>query len=125
MNRSQKKDLTSENPFWCLLKFAVPVIIGNLFQLFYTLEDSEIVGKTLGTNSLAAVGSTSIIIYFVLCFINGFTSGFGICLGQRCGAKDHAGMRKCIAASAVLSNFFSVLLTLICCLLTHQLITIM
>ena len=50
MNRSQKKDLTSENPFWCLLKFAVPVIIGNLFQLFYTLADSVIVGKTLGTN---------------------------------------------------------------------------
>ena len=67
MNRSQKKDLTSKNPFWCLLKFAVPVIIGNLFQLFYTLADSVIVGKTLGTNSLAAVGSTSIIIYFVLC----------------------------------------------------------
>ena len=67
MNRSQKKDLTSENPFWCLLKFAVPVIIGNLFQLFDTRADSVIVGKTLGTNSLAAVGSTSIIIYFVLC----------------------------------------------------------
>lgn len=125
MDLSQKKDLTSGNPFWCLLKFAVPIIIGNLFQLFYTLADSVIVGKTLGTNSLAAVGSTSIIIYFVLCFINGLTSGFGICLGQRCGAKDHAGMRKSIAASTVLSIFFSVLLTLICCLLAHQLITIM
>ena len=65
MNRSQKKDLTSENPFWCLLKFAVPVIIGNLFQLFYTLADSVIVGKTLGTNSLAAVPP---VLLFTLCY---------------------------------------------------------
>ena len=60
-------DLTEGRPFRALLIFALPVIGGNLFQLFYTLADSVIVGKTLGTNSLAAVGSTSIIIYFVLC----------------------------------------------------------
>ena len=61
-----KRDgLTTGNPFRSLLKFAIPVILGNLFQLFYTLADSVIVGKTLGADSLAAVGSTSIIIYFV------------------------------------------------------------
>ena len=92
--KSKEMDLTVGSPFWSLLKFAIPVILGNLFQLFYTLADSVIVGKTLGANSLAAVGSTSIIIYFVFCFINGFTGGFGICLGQRCGAKDEKGMRK-------------------------------
>ena len=81
MSRSKEMDLTTGNPFWSLLKFAIPVILGNLFQLFYTLADSVIVGKTLGADSLAAVGSTSIIIYFVFCFINGFTGGFGICLG--------------------------------------------
>ena len=70
-----KNDLTTGNPFTSLLKFAVPVILGNLFQLFYTLADSVIVGKTLGSDALAAVGSTSIIIYFVFCFINGFTGG--------------------------------------------------
>ena len=87
MSRSKKMDLTTGSPFWSLLTFAIPVILGNLFQLFYTLADSVIVGKTLGAQSLAAVGSTSIIIYFVFCFINGFTGGFGICLGQNCGAK--------------------------------------
>ena len=66
MSRSKEMDLTTGNPFWSLLKFAIPVILGNLFQLFYTLADSVIVGKTLGAESLAAVGSTSIIIYFVL-----------------------------------------------------------
>ena len=103
-------DLTTGNPFWSLLKFAIPVILGNLFQLFYTLADSVIVGKTLGADSLAAVGSTSIIIYFVFCFINGFTGGFGICLGQRCGAKDEKGMRKSIAVSTLLSIAFTVVL---------------
>ena len=58
MSRSKEMDLTTGNPFWSLLKFAIPVILGNLFQLFYTLADSVIVGKTLGADSLAAVGST-------------------------------------------------------------------
>ena len=69
MARSKEMDLTTGNPFRSLLKFAIPVILGNLFQLFYTLADSVIVGKTLGADSLAAVGSTSIIIYFVFCFV--------------------------------------------------------
>ena len=123
MSRSKEMDLTTGNPFWSLLKFAIPVILGNLFQLFYTLADSVIVGKTLGADSLAAVGSTSIIIYFVFCFINGFTGGFGICLGQRCGAKDEKGMRKSIAVSTLLSIAFTVVLTLVCCLLAHQILS--
>ena len=52
--KSKEMDLTVGSPFWSLLKFAIPVILGNLFQLFYTLADSVIVGKTLGANSLAA-----------------------------------------------------------------------
>ena len=55
--KSKEMDLTVGNPFWSLLKFAIPVILGNLFQLFYTLADSVIVGKTLGADSLAAVGA--------------------------------------------------------------------
>lgn len=108
----KEMDLTTGRPFGSLLKFAIPVILGNLFQLFYTLADSVIVGKTLGADSLAAVGSTSIIIYFVLCFINGFTGGFGICLGQRCGARDERGMRKSIAVSMILSIAFAVVLNI-------------
>ena len=58
MSRSKEMDLTVGDPFRSLLKFAIPVILGNLFQLCYTLADSVIVGKTLGENSLAAVGAT-------------------------------------------------------------------
>lgn len=122
MSRSKEMNLTIGSPFWVLLKFAIPVILGNIFQLFYTLADSVIVGKTLGANSLAAVGATSIIIYFVFCFINGFTGGFGICLGQRFGAKDEVGMRKSIVVSTILSIIFTIILTLICCLLSHEIL---
>ena len=125
MSRPKEMDLTVGDPFRALLKFAIPVILGNLFQLCYTLADSVIVGKTLGENSLAAVGATSIIIYFVFCFINGFTGGFGICLGQRFGARDEAGMRKSIAVSTLLSVGFTVILTLICCLGAHRILELM
>ena len=105
-----------------LLRFSLPVIGGNLFQLFYTLADSVIVGKTLGSDALAAVGATSIIIYLVLCFIQGITGGFGICLGQRCGAGDEAGMRRSIAASLVWGVVFTVVLTGVCCGLAHPIL---
>ena len=116
------QDLTKGRPFPTLLKFTLPVIGGNLFQLFYTLADSMIVGRTLGADALAAVGSTTIIIYLVLCFIQGITSGFGICLGQRCGAGDEKGMRQSIAVSFVLSALFTVLITSVCCLLAHPIL---
>lgn len=122
MKNSRKMDLTVGDPFRSLVKFAIPVITGNLFQLFYTLADSVVVGKALGEEALAAVGSTGIIIYFVFCFVNGFTGGFGICLGQKCGARDEAGMRKSIAVSAVLSLVFSVILSMLCGLLSHPIL---
>lgn len=116
------QDLTKGKPFGVLLRFSLPVIGGNLFQLFYTLADSVIVGKTLGADALAAVGATSIIIYLVLCFIQGITGGFGICLGQRCGAKNETGMRRSIAVSLLWSVLFTVLLTAVCCLLAHPIL---
>ena len=122
MATQNNMDLTQGKPFSVLLKFAIPVILGNLFQLFYTLADSVIVGKTMGAGALAAVGSTSIIIYFIFCFINGFTGGFGICLGQRFGARDQKGMTKSIAVSAVLCVLFTIVLTAVCCLLAHPIL---
>ena len=101
------QDLTKGNPFSVILKFSLPVIGGNLFQLFYTLADTVIVGRTLGADALAAVGSTAIVIYLVLCFIQGITGGFGICLGHRFGARDEKGMRRSVAVSIILCIFFT------------------
>ena len=120
MARSKEMDLTVGNPFRSLLKFAIPVILGNLFQLFYTLADSIIVGKTLDVGALAAVGATGNIIYFVFCFVNGFTGGSGICLGQCCGAKDEAGMRRSVAVAVILNAACTVLLTVPCCVFARD-----
>ena len=116
------KDLMQGRPGSVLFRFTLPVLSGNLFQLFYTLADTVIVGRTLGENALAAVGSTSINIYIVLCFIQGFTGGFGICLGQRFGAKDEDGMRRSAGISWLLSLFFTIVLTLAGCLLAHPIL---
>ena len=80
------KDLTSGSPWRRIAAFTAPVILGNLFQQVYSLADTVIVGRTIGPGALAAVGATSIIVYFVLCFVQGMTGGFSILLGQRYGA---------------------------------------
>lgn len=116
------QDMTKGNPFSAILKFSLPVIGGNLFQLFYTLADTVIVGKTLGADALAAVGSTAIVIYLVLCFVQGITGGFGICLGHRFGARDEKGMRRSVAVSILLCIFFTIVITAICCGLANQIL---
>ncbi len=116
------KDLTQGRPFRVLLQFSLPVIAGNLFQLFYTLADTVIVGRTLGAQALAAVGSTTIVIYFVLCFVQGFTGGFGICLAQRFGARNENGQRSSAAVSWLLSAGFAVIITVLFCALAHPIL---
>lgn len=116
------QDLTKGRPFSIVLKFSLPVIGGNLFQLFYTLADSVIVGRTLGADALAAVGATTIIIYLVLCFIQGVTGGFGICLGHKFGAREEMGMRRSVAASTILCILFTIIITAVCCTLSHQIL---
>ena len=83
-----EKDLTQGSPARTIVSFALPVMGGNLFQLFYTLADTIIVGRTLGADALAAVGATGTVVTLVLLFVQGLTGGFGICLGQRFGARD-------------------------------------
>ena len=83
MAKDRTKDLTRGTPWKVIAGFSLPVIGGNLFQLFYTLADSMIVGRTLGADALAAVGATATIVYFVLCFIQGLTGGCGILLEMK------------------------------------------
>lgn len=107
------KDMTVGNPTNLILKFALPLYVGNLFQQFYNLADTLIVGRTLGVNSLAAVGATGSIAFLVLGFILGLTAGFSVITAQRFGAKDFKGVRKSFASIIILSVMFSILLTII------------
>lgn len=117
-----ERNLTTGTPWKVIAQFSLPVIGGNLFQLFYTLADTIIVGKTLGAEALAAVGATATIVYFELCFIQGFTGGFGILLGQAFGEKSEQKMRESAAASTVLSVLCTLFLTVVLCALVHPIL---
>lgn len=119
------RDLTQGKPISVIWSFTLPIIGGNLFQLFYTLADTIIVGQTIGEEALAAVGGTTVFSYFILCFVQGFTSGFAVIMAQRYGHKDERGVKKSIVASTYLSLFFTILLTLLFVPFTGKIVEIM
>ena len=119
------QDLTEGKPLRSLFLFTLPIIGGNLFQLCYTLADTLIVGQNIGEDALAAVGSTSVFIYFILIFIQGMTNGFSIVLAQLAGERNEDGMRKSIAASMVISLAFTAIVTIITLVLTPQIVRVM
>ncbi|MDR1278672.1 MAG: MATE family efflux transporter, partial [Treponema sp.] len=104
------KNLTVGNPALLILSFAVPLLIGNLFQQFYNMADAIIVGRTIGMNALAAVGCTGSINFLVLGFMMGFTQGAAIITSQRFGAGDERGIRVSFAVSILLGVLISVVL---------------
>lgn len=106
-------DLTKGRPLPLIFRYSLPIIGGQLFQLFYTLADTLIVGQTLGANALAAVGATTIVTYFQLVFIQGFTNGMGIVTGQCYGSGSKDKVRHSIAASNLIGLYASVILTLL------------
>lgn len=112
------KTLTKGKPAKIIFYFSLPVIAGNLFQLFYTMADTIIVGRTMGADALAAVGSTTVVIYLILCFIQGVTGGYGIVTAQNFGAKNEKGVKESIGASIIQTTVFSLIITVISCLLT-------
>ncbi|MDR2793219.1 MAG: MATE family efflux transporter [Treponema sp.] len=96
------KNLTVGNPALLIVGFTVPLLIGNLFQQFYNMADTLIVGRTIGIHALAAVGSTGSINFLILGFMMGFTQGLSVVTAQRFGAGDMSGVRKSFAASIIL-----------------------
>ena len=119
------KDLTSGSPMRLILGFALPTLLGLLFQQFYNLMDTMIVGKLLGAQALAAVGSTGSISFFVIGFCTGVCSGFAIPVAQQMGAGDLSRMRRYVANAAWLAVLFAVVLTAATCLLCRTILTVM
>jgi len=106
------KDMTQGEPFKLILWFSVPLLLGNIFQQFYSMVDTIIVGKILGTQALASVGTTGPINFLVLGFASGITSGFAVLVAQRFGAGDISGMKKAVASAVELMVVFTIILTL-------------
>ncbi|MCD8139968.1 MAG: MATE family efflux transporter [Planctomycetaceae bacterium] len=107
----QAKDLTKGSPLRQTLLFAVPLLIGNVFQQFYNMADMIIVGRTISTTALAAIGATGAIAFLVVGFSFGLTSGFTVITAQRYGAGDTDGVRRSIATAIVLSVAVTVVVT--------------
>lgn len=113
------KNLTKGKPIQLILLFAVPLFIGQLFQLFYSLVDTRIVGATLGEHSLAAVGATTSISDLMLQFMNGITNGFAIIVATFFGAQDEKNLRKAAGGTFLLGITISLLLTVCTVLFLH------
>lgn len=108
------KDLTKGNPAKIMLTFAVPVALGNVFQLFYSLADTRIVGSILGEGALAAVGATTSISTLFIGFLSGLTGGFALLTAKSFGAGEKEGVRRYSAGGLLLGTLTSLFLTLIC-----------
>ena len=94
--KNRQNSLT-EGPIWSsLLLFALPILLGNLFQQFYNTFDSWCVGNFIGEDALAAVGSSGSLIFMLVGFFNGVAMGAGVIIARYFGAKDYAAMRRAI-----------------------------
>ena len=110
---AMERDMTKGSPLTLLLAFCIPLFIGNLFQQLYSMVDTIVVGRFVGVEALAAVGSTSGFSFMVVGFAQGLAAGFSVIVSQRFGAKDEDAMRKAYAMSILCSVVFSVVIALL------------
>lgn len=119
------KDMTNGSPSKHILGFAVPMLFGMLFQQFYNLVDTIIVGKTLGVEALAGVGATGSINFMIIGFCMGVCNGFVIPVAQCFGAKKPADLRKYVFNGYICSIVFSIVLTLASVIFCRRILIIM
>ena len=107
--KSGVMDMTQGNMAMLILSFALPLMLGNVFQQFYTVADTAIVGKILGVDALAALGTVESINWLVLGTIQGITQGFGILVSQQFGAKKEEALQETIFHASFLAVVAAIL----------------
>ena len=107
------QSMTQGSPARLIFAFAVPLMLGNVFQQFYTVVDTVIVGQALGVNALAAMGAADWLNWLVLGMIQGFAQGFSIYMAQRFGAEDREGLNRSIGATVTLAAVISAVLLVV------------
>lgn len=103
------KDMTTGKPLPLILSFSLPLMVGNIFQQLYTVVDTMVVGKALGVDALAALGTTDWLYWMWLGMIQGVTQGFGILMAREFGAKRFESLRSVVGSSVTLSALSAVL----------------
>lgn len=116
------RDLTKGKPSSLILSFAIPIFLGNLLQLTYSIVDTRIVGSCLGEDALAAVGATTTLSNLIIGFLMGLSNGFAIITSQRFGAKDEEGVKKSFAASFMMGTGVSIGLTAVGLIFIRQIL---
>lgn len=118
-------DMTKGNPLRIFIFFSIPLLIGNVFQQLYSMVDTIIVGRFVGVEALAAVGSTGSMFFLVNGMILGLTSGFAVLVSQKFGAKDDIGVKKAVASNIVLTLISTLLMTVVALLVKNPLLRMM
>ena len=122
----KKMKTMTEGVIWKeILFFAIPLILGNLFQQLYNTVDSIIVGNYVGSNALAAVGSSGAIINLLIGFCIGASTGAGVVISQFYGAKNTEGVRKAVHTTMAIALVAGVLLTVIGITVTPSMLRLM
>ena len=111
--RSNVKDMTTGSPMKLIVTFALPLMVGNVFQQLYTVVDTMVVGKALGVDALAALGATDWLYWMVLGMIQGVAQGFGILIAREFGAKQLENLRRVVGNSASLAVLSALVLLLL------------
>lgn len=119
------KSLTKGKPIKVILLFAIPLYIGQLFQLCYSLIDTRIIGGTLGEVSLAAVGATTSLSDMLIEFLNGIICGFGIIISTFFGAKDEKNMKKAVGGTIVLGMAGTIIISAASLILLPQILKVL
>lgn len=119
------KTLTEGTPWKQILLFSIPIFWGNVFQLLYSLVDTKIVGSTLGTEALAAVGSVSTLHTLMTGFLNGLTLGFSLITAMCFGAKNRKRLKKTFAAAISLGVLTTLALVLMLIIFLHPVLNLL
>ncbi len=118
-----RQDFLTGNPGKTVLIFAVPMLIGNIFQQLYSTVDTIVVGNFVGKNAVAAVGGTFSIQFLVLSLAMGFTTGMSVVISQLYGARDYQRLQRAFSTSAIFSLLLSVVLGIVGILVINPLLT--
>ena len=108
-----------------LIKFTIPLVLGNIFQLTYNAVDSIIVGHFVGKQALAAVGICNPITTLFILFLNGLCMGASILIGMYYGAKDYDVLSRQISTTLISGTIFSLILTILCIPFTPSILHVM
>lgn len=121
----KSRSLTEGNPLQLIVSFAIPIFVGNLFNILYGLVDTKIVGSILGPVALAAVGSVTTLTNLLAGFLNGLVLGFSVLTARFYGSKDYKALKKNVGNSIVLAMITVGIIVVLVLIFLNSILTFM